>query len=127
MTEPPFSGSIEFKLPLRVFDVGVKRMARADYAYTPCWTYYDVPYFLERPGHFRLNIKLSVLAEPSSDTPGPTNLPTWAPLTQLLIFRVFKTEICGQLLEQIDTAARQLDRVNRIDAEFPAPSQPDQL
>ena len=42
MTEPPFSGSIEFKLTIRAFDKQVIRKALVNYTYTPTWPYYDV-------------------------------------------------------------------------------------
>jgi hypothetical protein len=42
MTQPPFSGSIEFKLTIRAFDKSVIRRAMVAYTYTPTWPYYHV-------------------------------------------------------------------------------------
>ena len=131
MTKPPFSGSIEFKLTIRAFDVSVIRQAMAIYTYTPTWHYYDVPSRQERNGVGYLDFGLSLLAIPRSDrkrtAPSSTKEPYWVPVGQLLSVGVLRTSIYDQLHLRIDTEAQRLDRANRISAGVPSPPLPEEI
>ena len=131
MTNPPFSGSIEFNLAFRAFDEGVSRKARAIYTYTPPWPYYDARSRKERTGELQLDLGLTLLAVPRSDrnrtNPPPTNEPYWVPLDQLLTVGVLRTKVYDQLRARIDAEALGTDRSNRIAAGLPVPSLPEQI
>lgn len=131
MTKSPFSGSIEFQLAFRVFDVGVSRKARVVYTYTPPWPYYHVRSRKERTRALQLDLGLTLLASPRSDrsrTERPlTNEPYWVPLGQLLAVGVLRTKVYDQLRARIDAEALDTDRRNRIQAGMPVPLLPEQI
>ena len=131
MTKPPFSGSIEFKLIIRVFDESVVRKALVNYTYTPTWPYYDVRSRKERTDHSRLEFGLSLLAIPRSDRnraePAPRKEPYWVPVGQLLTVGVLRTQIYDQLRCLVDAEARDADRRHRLRVGWPVPDLPEQI
>jgi hypothetical protein len=131
MTEPPFTGSIEFKLTIRAFDSTVIRKAQIDYTYTPTWRYYDVCSRAERTGVSRLDFGLSLLAVPRADRnrqfSSPTKEPYWVPVGQLLTVGVLRTQVYDQIRARIDAEAMNLDRGNRVSAGLPVPPLPEQI
>ena len=131
MTNPPFSGSIEFKLAFRAFDESVIRKARVTYAYTPPWPYYHVRSCQERNDQLRLDLGLTLLALPRSDRSRtgrpPTNEPYWVPLGQLLTVGVLRTKVYDQLCMRIDTESLNTDRDNRRSAGLPLPPLPEHI
>jgi hypothetical protein len=130
MTTAPFTSSIDFKLVIGAFDVHVLRKARLAYAYTPAWPYYDVPSGTERSGDFRLEVDLSILAQPRSDRSRNSDIPTtryWAPVSQLLTIGILSTRFHDQLRCRVDAEARDADCGNRLRAGWPAPDLPEQI
>ena len=131
MAKAPFSGSIEFKLTIRAFDASVNRKALVTYTYTPTWPYYHVRSREERTGEFQLDLGLSVLAVPRSDS-GRTaqplaNEPYWVPLSQLLMVGVLRTQVYAQLHARIDDEAQNTDRDNRVHAGLLVPPLPEHI
>ena len=131
MPQPPFSGSIEFKLTIRALDERVIRRARVNYTYTPTWSYYDVRSCKERAGEPVLDFGLSLLAVPRSDRNRsfslPARSPYWVPVNQLLTVGVLRTPVYDQIRARIDFEAMGIDRRNRASAGLPMPLLPDQI
>ena len=130
MTAPPFAGSIDFKLAIGALDVRVLRKARLTYAYMPAWSYYDARSGTERSGEFQLEVGLSILALPRSDSSRTSDMPGtryWAPLGQLLTIGILSTRVHDQLRCRVDAEARDADRRNRLRAGWPAPDLPEQI
>lgn len=131
MTEPPFSGTIEFKLAIRAFDERVIRKARAVYTYAPQWPYYNVQSRQECTAELRLDFVLTLLALPNSDrsrTDSPhTRKPYWVPFDQLLTVGVLRTRVYDQLRARIDTEALSQDRSHRLSAGLPVLGLPERL
>lgn len=130
MPMSPFSGSIEFKLTIRAFDVQVIRNAKVNYTYTPTWPYYHVRSREEQAGGPCLDFGLSLLAVPRSDRNrsfSPTNKPYWVPVSQLLTVGVLRTKVYEQIRAGIDAEALRIDRSNRFAAGLPVPPAPEQI
>jgi hypothetical protein len=131
MTEPPFSGTLEFKLGFRAFELSVVRDASAIYAYTPSWPYYHVASGEERTDPLQLDLRLLVLARPRADKNrmlGPTRKePYWVPVSQLMMVGVLRTKIYESIHAEIDATAQSLDRRRRIDARLTVCELPEQI
>lgn len=129
--QPPFTGSIEFKLTIRAFDSSMIRRAKVNYFYTPTWLYYHPPSRAECSGDGHLDFGLSLLAVPRADrnrqcTP-PSKMPYWVPVSQLLTAGVLRKKVYDELRSRIDAEARDLDRSNRVTAGLPVPPVPEQI
>src|SRR5262245_28393843 len=119
MTLPAFIGSIDFKLIIGAFGVRVFREARARYAYTPAWPYFDVQSGKECLGDLQFEVGLWLLALPKSDSgliPTTPEKRYWAPLGQLLTTGALSARIHDHLHRRVDTEARDADRRNRMRA-----------
>jgi hypothetical protein len=130
MTEPPFTGSIDFELTIGARDVRVLRQARVTYAYTPAWPYYDGRTGKERGGVPQLDVGLSVLALPRSGRSRTCDIPTrryWTPLGQLLTIGILSARVHDRLRCRVDVEARDADRKYRVRAGLPVPPLPDQI
>ena len=125
MTAPPFTGTIEFVLSIRAFDERTARKARVAYAYTPHWTYFDVPSRTEKTDDQRLDLGLALLALPrvgrSRIGPPTAGSAYWVPVGQLLTVGVLRPKVFELLRTQIDIEAQEIDRRNRISAGLTVP------
>lgn len=122
---PPFTGTIEFVLSIRVFDERTARKARVGYTYTPRWTYFHVLSRTEKTDDQGLDLSLALLALPRAGRsrigPPPAGKPYWVPVSQLLTVGVLRPKVLELLRTKIDIEAQEVDRCNRISAGLTVP------
>jgi hypothetical protein len=131
MAKPAFSGTIEFTLTLRAFEITANRKASAAYVYTPPWAYYDTRQKKEHVGDLHLALSLSVWAVPRASNGKPlfSRLPGsyWVSVDNLLAFGLLPSRLHDELRTRIDTDAMEVDRRNRGKAGLPLLPMPEQL
>jgi len=131
MIEPPFTGTLKFKLGFRAFEHSVIREASVVYAYTPTWPWFDTTSGAECTSPLQLDLRLLVLARPRADKNrmlGPTlKEPYWVPVSQLMMPGVLRTKIYESIQAEIDADALSLDRRRRREAGLPVCELPEQI
>ena len=131
MTTPAFTGEIEFKLTVRMFDESVVRKAKITYVYTPDWPHYDTTSRMERVRESMIGFGLSVLANPIPSMIRPSRSarkePRWVRCDQLLNAGVLRRKVYDHILGHIEREAEDTDRANRVQAGIPVPELPEQI